>query len=196
MIHLTPEQLLDVAEKARPQTEFPHLASCPSCERQVAELRDMLAAAAGVDMLEPSPLFWDHLSARVREAVATEEIGGAPDWWARWAAWRVAATAAAVAALVLIVAGTLGRDDAPAGPRDPVPAIVDSSPTDELVPFEDDPALTLLADLSADLDWDAASEAGLVPSYGTVDRVVLALEPEERLALQRILEEALSPSGA
>jgi hypothetical protein len=188
MSHLTPEQLLDVAEETRPPSEFPHLSSCPACERQVAALRQMMAAAGGVEVPEPSPLFWDRLSSRVREAVANEEVVGAPGWWTQWAAWRLAATAAAVAVLVLIVAGTLGRD--------PVPAVVDYTPTEEIVPFDDDPALTLLADLSAELDWEAALEAGLVPSFGTVDKVVLALDPEERLALQRILEDALSASGA
>src|SRR6185436_8662720 len=40
---------------------------------QLDELRAMLAAARDVDVPEPSPLFWDHLSARVSEAVAAEE---------------------------------------------------------------------------------------------------------------------------
>jgi anti-sigma-K factor RskA len=195
MSHLTPEQLLDVAEETRARTEFPHVSACPACQRQVAELRDMMAATAAVEMPEPSPLFWDHLSARVREAVATEEIAGAPGWWVRWAAWRVAATAVAVAVLVLMIS-TLGRDDAPSDPVGAVQAVVEYAPVEELVPFEADPALAALADLSAELDWDAASEAGLVPTRGTVDKVVLALEPEERLALQRILEEALAGSGA
>lgn len=198
MSHLTPEQLLDVAEGARPRTELPHLQSCAACERQVTELRDTMTAATGVEVPEPSPLFWDHFSARVHEAVAAEEIAGAgaPAWWTRWTARRFALTAAAVALLVLIVAGTLRWESTPAGSREPVPAVVEHTPADEIIPFEDDPALTLLADLSSDLDWDAAAEAGLVPSHGTVDKVVFALGPEERLALQRILEEALAASGA
>lgn len=196
MSHLTSEELLDVAEGARPRTDFPHLPSCAACERQVMELRDMMAAAAGVEVPEPSPLFWDHLSARVREAVAAEEIAGADAWWTRWRAWCFALTATAVAGLVLIVAATLRRESSPAGSREPVPAFVEHRAVDEFILFEDDPALTLLADLSSDLDWDTASEAGLAPSHGTVDQAVLALEPKARLELQRILEEALLASGA
>ena len=56
--------------------------------------------------------------------------------------------------------------------------------------------ISLLADLSAGLDWDAALEAGLLPAEGTVDTVVFALSPEERAELHRLLQEALAGAGA
>lgn len=194
-MHLTPEQLLDVADGTRADREFPHLRSCAICARQISELRGAIEAAAEVSVPEPSPLFWNHLSERVRTAVAEERRAERPGFLSHgW--WRVAAAAAVIAAVVLVVG--------PALRRVPAPGTTDSSsePPAELlnadaVPaFDEDPALTLLADLSAGMDWEAAAEAGLVPAEGAVDGVVLALSDEERLELHRLLQEALAASGA
>ena len=66
----------------------------------------------------------------------------------------------------------------------------------EVPAFDDDAALSLLADLTSGMDWEATAEAGLVPAVGAVDSVVLALSVEERLELHRLLQEALGASGA
>jgi hypothetical protein len=68
--------------------------------------------------------------------------------------------------------------------------------TGDLAQMTDDPSLTLLADLTSDLDWDAVSEAGLTPGTGAVDDVVTSLSSGERRELHRLLQEALRPSGA
>jgi anti-sigma-K factor RskA len=193
MPHLSPEELIDVAERATPRSAFPHLASCAACDRQVADLQAAMAAAVDVDVPEPSPLFWEHLSARVREAVAAEATGraaGTSSWWS----WRVAAMTAAAAVLMVMIATTLQLEDSPA----PAALVAeDSAPAaDELAAFDDDAALTVLAALTSELDWEAAAEAGLVAAPGAVERIMLALDADERLELHRILEEALSASGA
>src|SRR5438876_689846 len=72
MSHVKPEQFVDLAEGTLPETAVPHLAACEACRRELADLRAMMSEASGVDAPEPSPLFWDHLSARVREVVAEE----------------------------------------------------------------------------------------------------------------------------
>jgi len=72
MRHLTEGELLDLAEGARPESSAGHLASCEACRRQLMDLRSAMTAAAAVDVPEPSPLFWEHLSVRVREAVEAE----------------------------------------------------------------------------------------------------------------------------
>jgi hypothetical protein len=66
----------------------------------------------------------------------------------------------------------------------------------DLAQMADDASLTLLGDLTSDLDWDAASEAGLAPGTGAVDDVVTSLSSGERRELHRLLQEALKPSGA
>ena len=203
-MHLTPEQMLDVADGARADREFPHLQSCATCARQISELRGAIEAAAEVSVPEPSPLFWDHLSERVRAAVAEEERRDERPGFLSQGWWRLAAAAAVIAAVVLVVGPSTLLGPGPALRRVPAPATADSSsePTAELwradvVPaFDEDPALTLLADLSAGMDWEAAAEAGLVPAEGAVDGIVLALSDEERLELHRLLQEALAASGA
>ena len=80
MRHLGPDELIDLAEGTRPEADAPHLLVCDGCRRQLIDARAMLSAAAVVDVPEPSPLFWDHLSARVRQSVVEE----APPRGALW----------------------------------------------------------------------------------------------------------------
>jgi hypothetical protein len=71
MRHLSEAELVDVAEGTDLQGASAHLAACDDCRGQVATLRAMMSAARDVTVPEPSPLFWEHLSARVREQVAS-----------------------------------------------------------------------------------------------------------------------------
>ena len=194
MRHLNEAELIDLAEGARAESEAPHLASCEPCRRHLADLRATIAAAADVDVPEPSPLFWDHLSARVREAVANDATNASTSWAARWMSWRLLAPFGALAAIALAAAITLGtRGAQPASTGDSTPTVADAA-TDPGGAVADDPSLSLIADLASDLDWDAAAEAGLTAVGGTVDRAVLELTPEERVELRRILKEELSKS--
>src|SRR5438132_12929430 len=72
-MHLTPDDLVDLADGTRPESSAPHLASCATCRAQLNEMRAMMSAVADVDVPEPSPLFWNHFSQRVHEAVAAED---------------------------------------------------------------------------------------------------------------------------
>lgn len=192
MRHLTEGELLDLAEGARPEPSAGHLAACEACRRQLTDLRSAMAAAA-VDVPEPSPLFWEHLSLRVREAV---EADGGPSagWLLRWPSWRAIVPIGALAMLALTAALMLRpahesstATNAPAGSE-----IADTAVgAGDLAQLTDDPSLTLLADLTSDLEWDAASEAGLAPRTGAVDDVVTSLSSGERHELHRLLQEAL-----
>src|SRR5262249_19027976 len=119
--HLTPEQMIDAAESVR-SVGIPHLASCEPCRRQVAELRGVMSAAANADVPEPSPLFWDHFSARVTEAVASSPQEPRSTFsFASFAsfvsfppgAWLRATIAVAVASVVILAVVTYERDRAP-----------------------------------------------------------------------------------
>src|SRR5258706_3414287 len=102
-MHLTPEELLDLAEGTRSLTSAPHLTTCETCRHQLDELRDVMATVH-VDVPEPSPLFWEHLSTRVRDAVAAEAV---PARWGfgfgRWS-WSLAA---AMSVAVVVIAASL-----------------------------------------------------------------------------------------
>lgn len=194
MRHLTEAELLDLAEGAQPESSAGHLASCEVCRRQLTDLRSAMMAAAAVDVPEPSPLFWEHLSVRVREAVDAEGGPSRAGWLLRWPSWRAMVPIGALAMLALTAAlmlrparETSNTADASAGSE-----ISDTAAdAGDLAQLTDDPSLTLLADLTSDLDWDAASEAGLAPRAGAVDDVVPSLSSEERRELQRLLQEAL-----
>jgi hypothetical protein len=197
--HLDEAALVDAAEHS--QSEYAaHLSECERCRGQVEELRALIRVAEDVPVPEPSPLFWDHLSARVRQAVADEPGSRVESfgWAARWWNWQVLASAVAVSAIVVAVA--VGR-------RAPTPTVsVELRPApdpaaaaaleDLTLPFDKDPSLSFIADLASDLDWDDAVEAGLTTGAGSVDRVVIDMSDDERRELQRVLREAMGQRGA
>src|SRR5579872_5303464 len=114
MRHLTSVELVDLAEGTRAESSAPHLAACEVCRRQLADLQVVLSTARRLDVPEPSPLFWDHFSAQIHQAVAAE---GAPRGraWVGWASSLagpvVAGTLAAlVLAVLVIMRANLGRE--------------------------------------------------------------------------------------
>ena len=71
MTHLTSDELIDAMEG---RGEVPHLATCEHCRRELAELSSVLAEAKQLSVPEPSPLFWQHFSERVRTAIDSEHL--------------------------------------------------------------------------------------------------------------------------
>jgi hypothetical protein len=207
MGHLTPDQLVDLAEGVRSQSSAPHLQSCERCTAKLAELQATLSAAASVDVPEPSPLFWDHFSARVHDAVESEAAtGGAAvgRWsWLRVSPLRVGTVA--VVALALALAMRAGRPEAPVSAPASSTATL-AEPLGSALPsgalpggaltMTDDPSLSFVADLAADLDWDAASEAGLTTHVGVDNDAVADLTDSERQVLDQLLKGELARRGA
>jgi hypothetical protein len=189
-MHLQPDALVDLAEGTRPESSAPHLATCEVCRQQLAELKAMMSAAADVAVPEPSPLFWDHFSARVREAVAAEGVSRRSFW--SWPRLALPAAAAAMAGVILAVALNTGPVATPEAPTASV-ASVDLL-SDPQSPG-DDTALTLVAELSSDMDLDAAREAGLAAG-GSAEHAVTHLDGGELRELRRLLQEELARSGA
>jgi len=188
MRHLTPDQLVDAAEAATPESVFPHLRSCERCRAELAELRGVLASLEVEAVPEPSPLFWPHLSARIHSAVEEEAQRSLHDR-AAWSPSRLRLLASAAAfATLLVVAATLRVGD-----RTREPAGAPASPGLEVdtIVSPDDASLGFVADLSATLDWDAAHDAGIVAHTGLIDRAVGELSADERVELRRLLEEEL-----
>ena len=185
MAHLTSEEFVDLAEGVREAASVPHLAECDRCRRELADVRGMMAAAGATDVPEPSPLFWDHLSARVREAVAAEPPRSATlfgSWW-----FRAAAGLAVSAMIAAVVASSVGRRT----PERQAPAVVQEHPdSTPLLGQSDDPSLDLVADFSRTLDWDDLREQ-LVGS-GKIDASVGELDGAERRELGRLLKEELA----
>jgi len=197
MSHLSPDTFLDLLDGTRAETAVPHLAACESCRQQLADLRVTWQAAADVEVPEPSPLFWDHLSARVHDAVAAEAQPRAPWWRIDWSWTSVGLAGAALAALALVAFLQMPRPFAPAmgtaelGSVGSVAALAAAEP---LAPLPEDESMLFVADLASHLDWDGVAELGLT-AEGLADRASSEMTADERIELQRLLREELGPAG-
>ena len=204
MRHLNADELIDLAEGTRPDRSAPHLETCEACRRQLAELRATLSSAAQVEVPEPSPLFWDHFSDRVRQAVAVEPEPRRS--WIGALSWQRLLMPAITLAMAALVVGVMlnGRATTPRGSESgvalaPAADVADAHASRDLLGdapgSAEDPALTLVAELSGDLDWDRAGEAGLA-SAGSAEHAVTHMNDRELLELRRLLAEELAHSGA
>jgi hypothetical protein len=205
-IHVNAAELVDIAEGTRLESSVPHLAACERCRAELRHLRAMMSAVQDLAVPEPSPLFWDHLSSRVSEAVAAEAAGAPP---ARLGGWRSVIdvalarlkgsrpfVASVAAAAVLIVVALSSRAPAPVRVPPSVVSVADAG-IDVLsdLTSDDDASLTLVASLTDDQDLDTVREAGLAPR-GTADHAVAHMSDGELRELGRLLKEALARPGA
>jgi hypothetical protein len=210
MAHLKPARLIDLAEGVEAEQSVPHLAECETCRRALVELRATMAdvarpgAPGSHDVPEPSPLFWDHLSARVRNAVAEEGSPARVGWLDRWLRPRVLAPVLAGAMALVIVAFAVRSANAP--PPAPIPPsmlpVAVTAPLPSLPPLEplgasDDPALGLIEDYGTQLGWDdMREEMAVITHAGGIDEAVTTLTAEERQQLQQLLEEEMAQPTA
>jgi hypothetical protein len=201
MSHLRFDELVDLAEGAAAESAAPHLSACDSCRRQLADLRATMAAAARVEVPEPSPLFWDHLSERVREAVAADGVSRRSWWrpltWPPLAVPAAAGAAAAAGVVVAIVFAALltSRVLAPVSPAgDSASSPAGPAVLSVWAEFADDPSLSLVADLATQMDWDgdAASELTAPSHVGAADQVMGELSAGERIEMRRLLQAELA----
>jgi hypothetical protein len=203
MAHLTPAQFVDLAEGTEAERAVPHLTECDACRRALAEFRRTMADVADVGVPEPSPLFWEHLSARVRDGVAEQGAPGGTRWVERWLRPRVVwpILAGVAGAVILAVAASRRPIVLNPIPATPLP-IGESAQLPSLPPLDplgatDDPSLGLMADYGTALSWDDMREEMTPVSHvGGADEAVIALSAEERQELQRLLEEEMTQPSA
>ncbi len=205
MRHLTAEQLVDIAEGTLAEVSVPHLASCEECRRQLGDLRAMMAEAATVDVPEPSPLFWDHLSARVSNAVqdSSHEGVGLGDLRAfvlsrltRPRVW-IPALAGAIAVAVLLPRTPVNRT-IPSTPL-PVaskPGLLPSLPPIAPLGSVEDPQLRLVASSGSAVDWDEMRDEMAAGTPARSDAVAGALTVDEQRELERLLAEEMAQPTA
>jgi hypothetical protein len=137
-------------------------------------------------------LFWDHFSARVRQAIFEQ-----PPKDARWRGWpRVTTTL--VAGIVLVIALGVGVNLARlrhAPPQTPS-SMTEIADTTDVWQSSEDASLQLVADLTADMDWEESVQAGLGVWPGSADHAFFHLSAEERQELGRLLKTELQQSGS
>jgi len=202
MRHLRAEEFVDIAEGTRAESSAAHLAACEACRRSLADVRAAMAAAADADVPEPSPLFWNHLSQRVRDAIAAGEQPRADGWRAALArlSWRHAVVepigALAVVVAIVFLAVTMMLRPAPRDAAAPGPVAESGAataadaaggqPSDALM--EADPLLSLVATFASMLDVDAGS---VLEDSSAAEHAVAHLSDAELREMQRLLQDAL-----
>jgi hypothetical protein len=192
MAHLDREELLALAESGRPLPERHHAATCEACRLELESLRTVLAEVRDVDVPEPSPLFWDHFAARVREATS-QEPGPRGSWtgWAARPAWSLTLGTAAAAAMLSVV--LVMRPASPPA-TSPVANVTTPASDDSLnPPFEiaGGADWELVADVAGNVDLDEASAIGVGVSPGDADAALQDLSADEQGELVRIIRAEL-----
>ena len=198
MKHLSPAELVECVEGTLAAKRGRHVDTCDTCRAAVAELQavaDRVSASEGA-VPEPSPLFWDQLSTRIREAVAAEHVGGAA-WWLP-AVRPFAPVAAAVIVLVLVSATVVIRRAAPPAGVETARDIAYVEPGMD-VDITMDPGnrevWEVLTAAAADLELEEAHAAGLSVQPSAIDRAVQRLSADELNELGRLLQSELKRSG-
>lgn len=179
--HLTPELIVEAIEGTVGSAARDHLRACADCRAEVDRARAILEdAEAATTVHEPSPLFWDHFAARVREATSTLPVESRPRWDAWWRPALLVGGALAVIALAVVT-----------------PALLPPAPAATEVVAEADPASAaeiegwdLVVSLTADLGWDEVQQVAK-PKAGVADAVIDELTPQERAAFVKLLKQEM-----
>jgi hypothetical protein len=182
MKHLSTDERLALIEGPG-HPRHPHLAACRRCRSEIADARALLGEARAADVPEPSPLFWDHFSARVAARLdEAPRVDAAP----HRAPWRILLPlAAGVMALVMMVA--VGRDRVDVSSVRPSGGDVASkADAPRVEPLTEDGGWDVLGRFAADFDVDTLRES-LGPSSSTMEAGVWQLNENERAELTRLL---------
>lgn len=198
MSHLSPPEFVDLAEGVLAPARAAHLDTCDSCRAQAAGVDDALRAAAADDLVpEPSPLFWEHLSARVREGI--DAAPRRPEFGFSLRGFQPDAVMLAIAVILVAVALAI-----PGLRRAGMPSQVATLPDSALVPGQEfeltlDPdhaeVWAVLTAAAEDLQIDDARDAGMAVQPAAIDRAVQSLSSAELSELGRLLQSELKRSG-
>jgi hypothetical protein len=147
------------------------------------------------DVPEPSPLFWQHLSLRVHDAVAAEPVPSTA--WRRPFSLLWAGTFVAAAAAVLLVIGISFQHASQEPERT---TAVEAGYSDarqasiELPRVEDDESLAVMGELVSEMELDEAGIAGLPVAPGTAEAAANQMTTEEQQSVLQFLEREIGSS--
>jgi hypothetical protein len=172
--HLRPDDFAAALDGTSGERATTHLTSCAMCREELATLRTQWDAVAAADVPEPSPLFWDHFSARVRQAT----VQAPPD--AGWWSLRRLVLAGGAAGVAVLLGVGLWPPASFVGEGGGVPIV---EAPEVIVAFDD--VATAFEAMPVD-DVDAFSPAGMA-TWAMVDD----LTDDERAAFVRLVEQQL-----
>lgn len=205
MSHLTGVEFVDLLDGHLAGSRREHAEWCEACRSRAAALRAAMEQMSRDEVPDPSPLFWDHFSARVAEAVRAEPVPSRAGSWLAWTGGPLIRWSMAAAALA-VVAGLSWNALAPrdSGTR---PAAPIAAATTEAISASDgtngwlgdpetDEAWAVVRTAADGLEWEEAQAAGITVRPGAAEHVAMALTPEERTELARLIEDELRRSGS
>ena len=206
MNHLTDAEFVDCLDGTLSPARTAHVASCERCRKTVDDLRDGIARPAEDHVPEPSPLFWEHFSGRVHEAVREADASSAPGWlgWTRGATVRWSLSGAALT--LALVAGVWLASRPTPRPQFPAPALATHAPDaipvaqpdafDAAFDADADEAWSLVRTVADDVTWDDATSDGFGLRPGSTERALVTLTVDERSELARLLQAETRQPGA
>ena len=197
MTHLSPSELVEFVEGTLATRRAGHAEACDTCRAAAAEFDRAMQRAAILDegVPEPSPLFWDHLSARVRDAVANERVSRTPGWLVSLR--PLAPVAAAVVVLVLLSATVILRRPMTSA-SESIADVVRVEPgmdVDSTIDPAHGEVWEVLTAAAADLELDDARAAGMSVQPAAIDRALQRLNADELNELGRLLQSELKRSS-
>ena len=195
MTHLSQQELVDLTEGTLDPERVAHVEACAECCEEADALQVVLLQVSEVEVPEPSPLFWDHLSSRVTAAVAAPETQPSRlPWWRDWSVGRLtAAITTATVVLAVVVGLSMLRD--PPGRVEVVSDSVGNGGAVELTDprrgATDEVDWTLLLAMADAVDWQDSDTDGLLVGRQAIDGAVLQLSDDERRELVQLLQAEL-----
>lgn len=190
MSHLSPSELIDLLDGTLLPSREAHVRECARCRDEAALARLALQEARGVEVPEPSPLFWQHFASRVQQALRSDPPP---------ARWRVfmqrPAQVMAVAAMMVLAIGALwyaldrsARQDAA---QQQAGVLREAARAAQETPLENgngDAGWDLVARGAESLEWEDVTSAGFSIRPGAAERAALELSDEQQAELRRLLE--------
>jgi hypothetical protein len=191
MTHLSAEEFVDLLDGALPAARRAHLEGCTTCRDESRALAGVAARAVDArDVPEPSPLFWEHLSARVRDGLGAPAVRTWRElvWWPG-SAW--AAGVASIALVLLVSQQSLHPARARMGEA-PSHAVAAMDPVDDL---DTDPAWALVRSVADEVADDDVHQEGISARPDAAERMTLELSSREKSELAQLLESELKRSS-
>jgi hypothetical protein len=207
MRHLTDVEHVDLLDGALAPSRASHVEECEVCRAASERMREVLARMSEAAIPEPSPLFWEHFSARVHEDVRDAETSAASGWWG----WTDSATvrwAMSGALLTVLLVAAVWKASAPGSDvRAPLTtastaagSVADDVDLLDAIDPDTEEAWALVRTIADDVllddsSWDDAATEGLGVRPGSAERAMGTLTGPERSELVRLLEAETKQPG-
>jgi hypothetical protein len=198
--HLSPAEFVDLTEETLAPDRAAHVESCAACREQAGTLRGILRETLPADVPEPSPLFWEHMAARVRREVAAEGVAGRGGWMGSGSR-RLVPLAAAAAVVIAACSGALlmravQTRDVPRVVAAGAPLVPPAGPARDGRPEttpdpENAEVWAVLTAAASTVAFDEAHDAGMHVHPGTIDHAVQDQSSAELTELGRLLQDEL-----